>query len=103
MLAKTIALPCPYCNGPVVSNGTVECKKCHFRWEDTHERALYNFHVTCLEITQEELAKHMEVVDSSTPLALHKHIARTWMLISKIMNIMDAQIKLLGEILSCEK
>jgi hypothetical protein len=32
MKPKVLPIPCPYCGGNVISNGTVKCKKCKTEW-----------------------------------------------------------------------
>lgn len=35
MLEKRLIFPCPKCGGVVLSNGYIQCQKCHHEWQGT--------------------------------------------------------------------
>ena len=98
---KVLPIPCPYCSGTVLANGTVSCKKCKTEWRSYTraatglsvgytESAVYNFAVVALhaEVTfVRNLTRDKATIDQVRQASIHLERA------SRAMSLMISEVE----------
>lgn len=78
MLEKRLIFPCPKCGGLVLSNGYVQCQKCHHEWQGTDYTSpgaefygeVISVNAKKLDFIMHEMEKHSAALECENPEAI---------------------------------